>query len=151
MAKLMTQPLFSLSYSPQILHHSLTTGLTTFTHGLRVNNAHESAKRKNFRAECGQKVLKNPVTTGFYGFGSRMSQVQILSFRPYRVFIRDFTYEYSIFCLDTVLFTEQAECLLFSYAGSSSVRYSTATPLRMAALMCCLWDTSGISTYPTKR
>ena len=30
-------------------------------------------------------------------------QVQILSPAPYRVFIRDFTYEYSIFCLNTVL------------------------------------------------
>ena len=32
------------------------------------------------------------------------------------------------FYLDTALCTEQAGCLLFCYAGSGSVRYSTATP-----------------------
>ena len=36
-----------------------------------------------------------------------------MSLGPYRVFIRDFTYEYSIFYIDTGLCTEQAFCLLF--------------------------------------
>ena len=71
-----------MSYAVQIFHCSLTTALTTFTLALHAHQAHESSKRKNFRADCGRKVLKNPVTTLLYGFGSRMSQVQILSFRP---------------------------------------------------------------------
>ena len=67
--------------------------------------------------------------------GRKAVQVQVLLPAPYRVFIRDFTYEYSIFYLDTALCTEQAGCLLFCYAGSGSVRYSTATPFRVSALM----------------
>ena len=59
----------------------------------------------------------------------------VLSLIPYRVFIRDFTYGYSIFYLDTDLCMSRREACSFCYAVFGSVRYSTATPFRVSALM----------------
>ena len=73
------------------------------------------------------KVPKMPCFCGFYGVGSnepvdessgfkrrgKIKLYQRRSYYAYRVFIRDFTYEHSIFYHDTALCTEQAGCLLF--------------------------------------
>ena len=49
-------------------------------------------------------------------FGSMRPRVRIPTLRPYRVFIRDFTYEHSIFFeINILLMYEQALCLLFYF------------------------------------
>ena len=55
------------------------------------------------------------------------------------------------FYSDTVLCTEQVFACSFCYAVFGSVKYLVATPFRVSATIFGLRDTSGISTYPTKR
>ena len=77
---------------------SLTTCLTTDSAGALGNSGYKSAKERGFPSGKGQKKLFLAEIAFIGPFGSRGSQVQILSPRPYRVFIRDLTYEHS-FCL----------------------------------------------------
>ena len=60
----------------------LTTVLTICNLGLRGNSANESARKHRFRTQKPAKCLKMTQNSRQYRFGSKMSQVQILSFRP---------------------------------------------------------------------
>ena len=75
----------------------LTTILTIYRFGLRGNYGFYSTEKHGFRTKKHEKARKMRQKTDAFAFGSTMSQVRILSFRPYRVFITDFSYGHSIF------------------------------------------------------
>ncbi len=75
----------------------LTTCLTIYRARLLGNSANKRPRKHRFRTEKHTKVVKNRYFTAMELFGSKMSQVQILSFRPYRVFVTDSAYEHFSF------------------------------------------------------
>lgn len=60
-----------------------TTILTIYNFGLRGNSARKSTRKQGFRIEKHQKSLKNPYFTRLFAFGTKRSQVRILSLRPH--------------------------------------------------------------------
>ena len=63
----------------------LTTSLTIYGFGLRGNSAYKSIGKHRFRTKKHHKVNKSSQKTMAYLFGSKKSQVQILSLRPFLV------------------------------------------------------------------
>ena len=62
----------------------MTTVLTIYRFGLRGNSGDKSIRKHRFRTKKHRKVVKITQKIGIVLFGSTMSQVQILSFRPKR-------------------------------------------------------------------
>ena len=63
----------------------LTTSLTIYGFGVRGNSAYKSIRKHRFWTKKHQKVNKSSQKTMAYLFGSKKSQVQILSLRPFLV------------------------------------------------------------------
>ena len=75
----------------------MTTQQTTYRFGALGNSGDKSAEERGFPSGKGRKKLFLAEIAFIGPFGTKMPQVRILSPRPYRVFIRDLTYEHS-FC-----------------------------------------------------
>ena len=63
----------------------LTTPLTIYGFGLRGNSVYKSTRKHRFRTQKPRKALQSKEKIGILAFGSTMSQVRILSFRPNKV------------------------------------------------------------------
>ena len=60
----------------------MTTVLTIYSFGLRGNSAYKSIRKHRFWTQKPRKAPEIKQKIGIDFFGTRMSQVQILSFRP---------------------------------------------------------------------
>ena len=75
----------------------MTTQQTTYRFGALGNSGYKSAEERGFPSGKGRKKLFLAEITFIGPFGTIRPQVRTLSLGPYRVFIRDLTYEHS-FC-----------------------------------------------------
>ena len=84
----------------------MTTQQTTYRFGALGNSGDKRAEERGFPSGKGRKKTFSAESAIINAFGTIRPQVRTLSLGPYRVFIRDFTYEYSIFLFNMVLCTE---------------------------------------------
>ena len=79
----------------------LTTQQTTYRFGALGNSGDKSAEERGFPSGKGRKKLFLAEIAFIGPFGTIRPQVRTLSLGPYRVFVRNFTYEHSFFIVYT--------------------------------------------------